>query len=186
MGAPKALLTDSEGVPFILRVVQTLAAAGLEDVLLVTGTHHDDIVDLISRRLDEPCVRIVRNPDPSRGQLSSLLCGLEAIDEATTDAILMTLVDVPFTRVSTVRAVIEGWRRSRAPIVRPAIGAAHGHPVIFDKRLFDALRRAPLSEGAKSVVRAYAGEIVNVEVDDPGCLVDIDTPEDYRRYGETL
>ena len=90
-------------------------------------------------------------------------------------------VDVPMVAVSTVTSVIEAWRRTRAPIVRPAIGDRHGHPVIFDRALFDELRRAPLEAGAKSVVRAHEPDILNVIVDDEGCLTDVDTPEDYRR-----
>ena len=54
-------------------------------------------------------------------------------------------------------------------------------PVLFARRLFGELRSAPLDAGAKTVVRAYASAIVNVEVDDRGCLVDVDTPDEYRR-----
>jgi molybdenum cofactor cytidylyltransferase len=83
--------------------------------------------------------------------------------------------------VSTVTRVVTEWQRRRAPIVRPAIGERHGHPVIFDRELLDELRRAPIDAGAKAVVRAHEREIVNVSVDDEGCLVDVDTPDDYRR-----
>jgi molybdenum cofactor cytidylyltransferase len=93
----------------------------------------------------------------------------------------MTLVDVPAISPHTVRAVIDAWRRTRAPIVRPAIGDRHGHPVMFDRSVFDELRRAPLEAGAKSVVHAHLDAIVNVPVDEEGSLIDIDTPEDYRR-----
>jgi molybdenum cofactor cytidylyltransferase len=81
--------------------------------------------------------------------------------------------------VATVTAVIDAWRRTRAPIVRPAIGNRHGHPVIFDRAVFEELRTAPLDAGAKSVVRAHEAAIVNVPVDDEGCLRDVDTPADY-------
>ncbi len=100
---------------------------------------------------------------------------------------MMTLVDVPLVRVSTVTAVIAAWREARAPIVRPAIGDRHGHPVIFDRAVFEALRRAPLDAGAKSVVRAHEAEIVNVPVDDEGCVTDVDTPGDYEALrGEVI
>jgi molybdenum cofactor cytidylyltransferase len=124
-------------------------------------------------------VRVVRNENPSRGQLSSLWTGLDATG-ADTEAALMTLVDVPMTNAATVRAVIDSWERTRAPIVRPAIGDRHGHPVLFDRWVFDELRRAPLTEGAKVVVHAHADELVNVPVDDEGCVEDVDTPEEYR------
>jgi molybdenum cofactor cytidylyltransferase len=64
--------------------------------------------------------------------------------------------------------------------VRPAIGSRHGHPVLFDRSVFDELRRAPLTEGAKAVIRAFPDRVVNVAVDDEGCLSDIDTPADYE------
>jgi molybdenum cofactor cytidylyltransferase len=180
MGSPKAVLETSDGLPFVVRIVQTLRAAGVADVVVVTGRHHDDISRVLEAvaRPDRPL--LARNPNPSRGQLSSLLVGMDAVVTPDTEGLLVTLVDVPMVSVTTVAAVVERWRRDRAPIVRPAIGDRHGHPVIFDRSLFGELRRAPLDAGAKSVVRAHAHEIVNVAVDDEGCLVDVDTPEEYR------
>ena len=54
--------------------------------------------------------------------------------------------------------------------------------MIFNRSIFGELRRADPSKGAKSVVRAHAAEEVNVDVDDEGALIDIDTPEDYERF----
>jgi molybdenum cofactor cytidylyltransferase len=180
MGAPKAaLVTPDSGDSFIARIVRTLRAADVEDLIIVTGRHHDAVLEALARDRVMPSPRIVRNPDPSRGQLSSLLAGMDAVLTARTEALMMTLVDVPLVRVSTVIAVIDEWRRSRAPIVRPAIGDRHGHPVIFDRAVFDEIRRAGLDVGAKSVVRAHEHEIVNVPVDDEGCVRDVDTPADY-------
>jgi molybdenum cofactor cytidylyltransferase len=180
MGAPKAaLVTPDSGDSVIARIVRTLRAADVEDLVIVTGRHHDAVLEALARDRVMPSPRIVRNPDPSRGQLSSLLAGMDAVLTARTEALMMTLVDVPLVRVSTVIAVIDEWRRSRAPIVRPAIGDRHGHPVIFDRAVFDEIRRAGLDVGAKSVVRAHEHEIVNVPVDDEGCVRDVDTPADY-------
>ena len=184
MGAPKAaLVTPDTGDSFIARIVVTLRAAAVEDLVIVTGRHHDAVIDALTRDRVMHSPRIVRNPDPSRGQLSSLLVGMDAVVTARTEALMMTLVDVPLVRVSTVIAVIDEWRRSRAPIVRPAIGDRHGHPVIFDRVVFDEIRRAPQDAGAKSVVRAHEHEIVNVPVDDEGCLRDVDTRGDYEALG---
>jgi CTP:molybdopterin cytidylyltransferase MocA len=180
MGSPKAALLTPDGATFVGRIVTTLRDAGVDDLVIVTGRHHHAVVESIARDHRSTTPRIVRNPDPSRGQLSSLLTGMEIVMTPQTDAMLMTLVDVPLVRVSTVTAVIDAWRRTRAPIVRPAIGDRHGHPVIFDRVLFDELRRAPLDAGAKSVVRAHEHEIVNVSVDDEGCVRDVDTPADYE------
>ena len=180
MGRPKALLKDAEGRAFVARIVRTFAGAGIDDITIVTGSQHDAIGAAVADDASPVIPRIVRNPDPSRGQLSSLWTGLETLGPDTT-AVLMTLVDVPMLRASTIIAVVDAWRRTRAPIVRPAMGTRHGHPVLFDRSTFDELRRAPLNAGAKAVVHAYAERVVNVPVDDPGSLVDVDTPADYDR-----
>jgi molybdenum cofactor cytidylyltransferase len=179
MGAPKAALLTPDGDSFVARIVRTLREAHVDDLVIVTGRHHDAVIDALTRD-GLSTLRIVRNPDPSRGQLSSLLAGMDAVVTPYTEAVMMTLVDVPLVRVATVTAVIDEWRRSRAPIVRPAIGDRHGHPVIFDRAVLDEIRRAPLDAGAKSVVRAHEHEIVNVPVDDEGCVRDVDTPSDYE------
>ena len=211
MGRPKALLTTPDGLPFVVRIVRTLLEAGLPRVTVVTGVHHEAIVDLLAVSGCGPSVQVVRNPAPERGQLSSLLVGMDAAvgtapvpgvpapgaapaPDWATEGLLVTLVDIPLVAVATVRAVVAAWRERRAPITRPArdvspghpSGSAHGHPVIFDRALFDELRAAPLAQGAKSVVRAHEHAIVHVPVDDPGCFADVDTPAEYQALTERL
>ena len=180
MGSPKALLPDTEGRAFVARIVRTFATAGVTDIVIVTGRQHDAIDAALIADAPPVMPRLVRNPDPSRGQLSSLWVGLDMLAPSAA-GVLMTLVDVPMLRASTIEAVIDAWNQSHAPIVRPAMGGRHGHPVLFDRVTFEQLRQAPLTEGAKAVVRAYADRVVNVPVDDPGSLVDVDTPDDYQR-----
>ena len=182
MGAPKALLPDERGRPFVARVVHTFCAAGVSDVTIVTGSLHAQLVAAVAA--DAPrgaLIRFARNPDPTRGQLSSLIAGLHAADAPGVTGVLVTLVDVPFVTPATVRAVIEAFERTLAPIVRPARGDRHGHPVLFAKTLFDELRHADPAQGAKTVLRAHRASVVNVEVDDEGALLDIDTPDQYER-----
>jgi molybdenum cofactor cytidylyltransferase len=179
MGSPKALLASPDGRPFVTRIVHTLREAGIVEVVVVTGRDHDALVEVLSRGPSAPL--IAHNPAPSRGQLSSLLIGMDAVVREDTDAILVTLVDVPMVAVSTVARVVTAWKGRRAPIVRPAIGTRHGHPVIFDRALFNELRHAPIDAGAKSVVRTHERDLLNVPVDDEGCLIDLDTPDDYRK-----
>ena len=189
MGRPKALLPVDARDTFVSRLARTLRAAGVAEVVVVAAA--DGPVDALRAALAgvQPAPRLALNPDASRGQLSSLLTGLEAVDRPGVDALLLTLVDVPLVDVATVRALLAAHARSRAPIVRPVrrADAAHGHPVVFDRAVFDALRAADPMTGAKPVVRAHAAQIENVPVDDPGAFGDIDTPADYRRvFGRPL
>ena len=179
MGTPKALLPDPDGRPFVARVVRAFAAAHIRDVVIVTGSQHAAIVKAVAA--DQPPISpvFVTNPQPSLGQVSSLWIGLDAAAQPCLDGVLVIPVDMPMVRLSTIRQVIEAWERTHAPVVRPAVGKRHGHPVLFDRVVFDALRHAPLTEGARAVVHANADRLVNVPVDDEGCLIDIDTPADY-------
>jgi CTP:molybdopterin cytidylyltransferase MocA len=63
----------------------------------------------------------------------------------------------------------------------PSGGGAHGHPVLIDRSLFDALRSADPSAGAKPIVRQHASAEGDVLVEDDGAFLDIDTPDQYAR-----
>jgi molybdenum cofactor cytidylyltransferase len=163
----------------VARIVRTLGAAGLDDIVVVTSETHDLVVAALEA--DRPSVRweCRRNPDPDRGQLSSLWVGLDTAEERGAEAVLVHLVDIPLVKLETVRAVIVGWRASDALVARPAIGDQHGHPVLVAREVFDTLRRAPLETGAKRVIQELGETVLNVEVSDDGCLKDVDLPEDY-------
>jgi molybdenum cofactor cytidylyltransferase len=182
MGAPKALLRDARGRTFVGGLARTFADAGVSELVVVTADAHDGIVEALAAECPDLGVRPVRNEDPARGQLSSLWTGLNAVERPALAGILVTPVDVPLLLPATVRAVVDAWRDSRARILRPAMGDRHGHPVLFDRAVFDDLRRAPLEAGAKAVLLTHARSLVNVPVTDEGCLLDVDTPEDYRRH----
>jgi molybdenum cofactor cytidylyltransferase len=179
MGRAKATLPTGDGHTFLTRIVQTFLDAGVDDVIVVVG--HD--ADAIAASFSESGLpaRFVVNRAYDRGQLSSLLAGLNAIDRPGVSAVLMTLVDVPLVSAATVRAVVDSYRRSGAPIVRPTAGNRHGHPLLIDRSVFGALRSADLSIGAKPIVRAHASTEGDIAIADEGAFIDIDTEEDYRR-----
>ena len=180
MGTPKALLTAPDGQPFVVRIVRAFADAGIGTIAVVTGSAHEGISEALAGAALGVVPRVVRNADPARGQVSSLWTGMDAVVGNDIDGLLVTLVDVPMLTTATITTVVDAWRQSLAPIVRPAVGERHGHPVLFDRTLFDELRHAPLEGGAKAVVRRHDARILNVTPPDLGCLRDIDTPEDYR------
>ena len=106
---------------------------------------------------------------------------LRVVDRPGVVATLVTLVDVPLISAATVKAVVDRYRTTHAPIVRPVRGAEHGHPVLIDRSLFQLVRSADPQRGIKPIVRAHVSAAGDVEVDDEGAFTDIDTPEDYAR-----
>jgi molybdenum cofactor cytidylyltransferase len=107
------------------------------------------------------------------------MAGLDAVDVPGVDSVLVTLVDVPLIQASTVRALVARAATSSAPVLRATFRGGHGHPVVFKREVFAALRAADPSAGAKAVLRAVPVE--DVEVDDPFVVRDVDTPEEYER-----
>jgi len=179
MGRAKALLPLDCGDTFVARIVGTLHDAGVDDVVVVLGHEPDPIVADLKRRRTP--VRFAMNRDFDKGQLSSLVAGLNAIDRPGVIAALVTLVDVPLVSAATVRAVVDRYRRTRAPIVRPVAGGRHGHPVLIDRALFDQFRAADPALGANVVVRQHTSAEGEVEVTDPHAFRDVDTPDEYDR-----
>ena len=113
--------------------------------------------------------------------MSSLLAGLDALDETMVTGVLVAPVDVPRVSAATVVALLAAAACRPGRIVRAVHGGRHGHPVFFPRELFDELRGADPRRGAKAVVRAHETAIVDVEVPDAGVVEDIDTPGDYAR-----
>jgi molybdenum cofactor cytidylyltransferase len=179
MGRPKALLPLVGNDTFLTYVVRTLLEASVDDVVVVVGHEAQAIVEHFAG--SGLRARFVENPEYERGQLTSLLEGLNVVDRPGVIATLVTLVDVPLVSASTVRAVIDRYRSTHVAIVRPTREGRHGHPLLVDLSVFESLRRADPTDGARPIVRAHASTEGDVEVDDAGAFADIDTPSDYEQ-----
>ena len=179
MGRAKATLDAGGGQTFLTRIVHTFREAGVDDVIVVVG--HDAEPIATSFAESGLPARFVVNRGYDKGQLSSLLAGLNVLDRPGVSAVLVTLVDVPLVSAATVRAVVDAYRRTGARVVRPTSGDRHGHPLLIDRALFAELRAADPSAGAKPIVRAHASAAGDIAIDDEGAFTDIDTEEEYLR-----
>jgi len=177
MGYPKPLLRIRERT-FVEVIVCTMLDV-LPRVIVVLGAHADRIRPAIP---SNERVTIVENSAFTRGQLSSIKVGIEQMP-LDTDGILIHLADHPTVRPDTFRAVLSAYGQGGHPIVIARYGGRRGHPVIFDRSIFNELRGAPESEGARLVVNADPSRVSYVDVDDPGVILDLDTPEDLSRAG---
>ena len=182
MGRSKALLPCGPGrETFVARVVRTLQEGGVSNTLVV-GRPLDTRLRAEVEHLAGAVTRYVENPAPDRGQLSSLIVGMDHASRRGAQAIIVMPVDMPQVRPASVAAIVAAFaevRHSQALIFRAAYEGRHGHPVIFHRSIFDELRVADPELGAKAVLLAYADRILNVEVDDPGVVRDVDSPADY-------
>ena len=184
MGRPKALLRHvPSGRTFVEHLIRTARSAGLDPVLVVGRRGEQALADEVARHAGWP----VLNDDPDLGQLSSIKAGLSAAVANGATAIMVLPVDVPLLSTAVLVTVLRTSGTECAPIVRACYRGRHGHPVLFTSAVFDELRAADPAVGARAVVRADPTRVMDVEVDDPGVIFDIDTPEDYRRaFGRDL
>jgi molybdenum cofactor cytidylyltransferase len=178
MGRPKALL-PIEGETFIGRIVASLKQTQVGRIIVVLGHNSDQLAAAI-RPLR---VEILINPNYQLGQLSSLQVAVRnLLPDAACDGMLVHLVDHPYIDASLVDRMIQQFYESKKTIVVPRCRGKRGHPVLFSRRLFGELLDAPMDQGAKAVVNAHGDATLEMETDEEGITVDIDTPELYRQH----
>ncbi len=177
MGYPKPLL-EIGGRTFVEQIAETMLAV-VPRLVIVIGAHRDRVRAAIPR---DARIAIAENPDYSRGQLSSLKVGLDAVQPDSAGAIVH-LGDHPMVRVETFRAIVDSYNRTGKPIVIARHDGRRGHPVVFDRALFAEILSAPEKEGARYVVNADASRVAYVDLDDPGINLDLDTPADLACAG---
>jgi molybdenum cofactor cytidylyltransferase len=178
MGRPKALL-PIEGGTFIERIVGVLSKTPVAKITVVLGHNAEEM----RRRVEHLPVEILINRNYKQGQLSSLQAAVRRLEaETDCDAMLVHLVDHPYIDAKLVELMIRRFYETDKLIIVQRFGGKRGHPVIFSKKLFAELLDAPITEGAKAVVNAHRAETLEIETEDEGITLDIDTPELYRQH----
>jgi molybdenum cofactor cytidylyltransferase len=175
MGTPKALL-DYGGETILDRLTGILAAC-CQPVIVVLGHQAESIRAGMKSRHD---VEFVVNPMPERGQLSSLQCGLAALPESAA-GVLFTPVDYPAIQPSTVESLISAFLADpRRALTMPRHEGRRGHPVIAGREVVSRILALPSDGQARDAIRQFDDDALYVDVQDPGILKDVDTPEAYR------
>src|SRR6186713_1114344 len=98
MGSPKALLRIGDET-FVRRILGVLRDAGLPAAVVVARPGQAGLAGEVAAA---GFGRIIENPRADEGQLSSLIAGLDAIDQPDVEGVLVTLVDVPCISTSVV------------------------------------------------------------------------------------
>jgi len=171
MGRPKALL-PIQGRTFLENILDAISRTSIEDTIVVLGHHRDQI----ERSVSLPSV--VFNPDYERGMITSFQAGIRKLSWETAGAFLF-LVDHPLVESTTIESMIMNLAPNR--IVLPTFDRRRGHPVLFSSEVLEEILALGPSEGANIVVHKNPGRIIEVPVNAPGILVDIDTPEQFER-----
>ena len=177
-GKIKALL-PLEGKTFLDTIISKMRHLPLSGIIVVLGAHSDNI----KAGADLEGVSVCKNAKWSEGQLSSLREGIRHLP-GSCEGILFTLVDHPLVREDTYRVLIETWQKDKNKIVLPSFRYRKGHPAVFPRDVCDAILEKELPDGARTVLRTMKERVLYVNVEDPGIVRDVDTPEDYQKLEE--
>jgi molybdenum cofactor cytidylyltransferase len=130
----------------------------------------------------------VRNPAPERGQFSSLQTGLREVLARGCDAAMITPVDCPPLNADSLALLSASFGRALPHglwAVAPENNGKHGHPLLVNCEMIDAILAAPVLSNAREILRAHAGCIEYVPVSDPLARAGLNTPEDYAALAPT-
>lgn len=173
MGTPKALLRFRDET-FLDRLIRIFTRV-CSPVIVVVGQHADQIESGIERHRE---VLFAINPNPDRGMLSSLQCGL-ALVPPESEAAMFLPVDHPHIERSTIETLAARFRRDRPLVTVPTYAGEHGHPVCIARAVVDELLALPPEAKASDVIHRHVLETVYIEIPDPAIVTDIDDPTAY-------
>jgi molybdenum cofactor cytidylyltransferase len=183
MGRDKALLpwpptteraTSNE--TFLSAAIRSLSLAA-DFVLVVAGKNESALSPIVYAN----GASLVVNPDPSRGQFSSLQVGLQEVLNHGRDAAIITLVDRPPAASATVQTLHEVFLGADPNIwvVVPEFSGNHGHPYLIGREMIEAFLRVPSTSNARDVEHEHQEHIQYVPVDDPFVALNVNTPAEY-------
>ncbi|HEV8404138.1 MAG TPA: NTP transferase domain-containing protein [Candidatus Limnocylindrales bacterium] len=171
----RKLLAPIGGRPILQHVLDALAAAGIDDVVVVLGADAAAIEPAIRWRAE----RRVINPDPSRGLSSSVAVGFETIGPDV-GAVLVALGDQPLVSVEVIGSLLDGPASSGRPIAVPVYADGRGrNPVVVRRAAFPVVGEASGDRGLGPVLEAHPDLVAEIAVE--GANPDVDTPGDHAR-----
>jgi molybdenum cofactor cytidylyltransferase len=172
MGRYKPLL-PIEGEPAIVHLITTMQKAGVSHCVIVTGYRADD---LRAACCNLENISFVHNPDyATTDMLDSAKIGFRAVPNRY-DRVFFTPADIPLIPGS----VIQGLLQRTEALVYPSYRFKKGHPVSIDVKYLEPILAFTGDGGLRGAFASLSVEPAYLETDDPGILMDMDTPDDYQ------
>jgi len=174
MGSQKLLLSFGEST-IIETVIDNVLNSSIDHVMVVLGPKQESILQAIGKRPVQFC----HNKEHEKGMLSSIICGIRALPADAVSALIF-LGDQPGIPPAVTNSVIEAYNEELFGIVIPVHDHRRGHPLLVDMKYRKEVEKLDLEEGLRALRHHFPQDVLEVEVDEPGILVDIDTSEDYK------
>jgi len=161
--------------------VHQLRTSQLADIFVVLGHREADI----RPRLAGSGVQFIINDDYQKGMLSSVKTGLAALGP-NSDAVLIALVDQPMVKAALINKLIEAYGDGSKGIVVPTYNGKAGHPILISANYVDDIMQLDddAEGGLRTFLQEHRNDWLEVPVDTPDVLEDIDLPEHYARLSK--
>jgi CTP:molybdopterin cytidylyltransferase MocA len=163
----KATITD--------HIISTFKSVNV-DVILVVGYRRDDVINTIK----DKDITVIFNPDYEKEMFSSIQVGIRELGQRYKGFFILP-VDIPLVKPSTIQSLMKAAQENPGKIINPTHHEKMGHPPLIPTSLIPVILGWGKGGGLKAVLQAYEKRVISVPVDDKYILVDIDTPDDYRK-----
>lgn len=182
MGTMNKLLLPIAGVPLLRRVIETLSASPLQEIVVVVGHEHEQLEPL----LDGLDVRRTINANYQTGQMSSVHAGLAAL-RSVCDGVMVCLGDQPLLTSEDVVRLIEAFGDiGTRSILVPTYRRRRGNPVIVSYAHRAQILSGGRQLGCRHLIDRNPGLVATLEMDTDHVIVDLDTQEDYHAIQKRL
>jgi molybdenum cofactor cytidylyltransferase len=165
-----------QGKCFLQYAVENATSIALNPLVIVTNNlFYESIIGFHFP------AKILINPHPENGMLSSILVGLREV-ESSCSGFFLCPIDYPLIQQTTYQKLLLAQYANQEKIIQPTYNSRPGHPIVFPKILFHALWQCPPDQGARFIMRQFASFREPIAVDDAGILININTPALYYQH----
>ena len=174
MGSQKLLLPFGQST-IIETVIDQVLDSSVDQVMVVLGADQEKIRNAIGQKPVQFC----HNKAHEEGMLSSVICGIRSLPPDAVTALIF-LGDQPGIPSHVTNQVMDAYNEELFGIVIPVYNHRRGHPLLVDMKYRKEVEKLDLEQGLRSLRHHFPEDVLEVEVNEPGILVDIDTREDYK------
>lgn len=183
MGSRAKATLDFDGRAALSLVLDAALEGGCTRALIVLGAHAEQVLRILPPTGDT--LQVIQNDRWELGQTSSLQAGLRALPPPEVgEGCLLFPVDYPLVDAPVVEALVHRWRTTpaaqRPSRCLPVFVGERGHPILFNRSIEPALLALDPSHSAREVFGRDAESTLEVRVDCPFILTDMDTDAEYQ------
>ena len=176
MGKPKQLMPMGKST-LLEQAIDNLLNSSVDETIVVVGHQAEEITGKIASRP----LKIAINPDYRNGMSTSIIAGLILVNPRS-QAVMLALADQPLVTSRTINQLIDAFKNHDKGIAVPTHRGTRGHPVIFDIKYKAELLKLKGDIGGREIVKNHPDDVLEVPVDTPSVISDIDTQEDYQSH----